>query len=270
MWETRLKNNNNKTKIRYSPLNALDIRLHYPIYKVIFHFVLTSLKTRTLPVKNTKQNKKRDEWKEKKLYRELKVTTTTLDKPCEKTFSTDKHFTHIPKSAENRLQWLFNGERYVKLNHRSCQQSKYAQWILLHHTKKFPIIIIHDLIFGHVTEFNEISQLKNNVFQFHLQIWQFEISFFSYSLENNKGFRSIVGFDGIKNLSKFFKMCQSWDQNNAALFILVTKICMLIVLIIICFSFCYVSFLSIFIPSLDCNWICFKNNNERAKKLRAI
>lgn len=86
-----------KNTIRYLPLNAPNIRLHYPIYRVIFHFVLTSSKTRTLPVKNQKSKEnginvkvidRECLGKKEKIYCKVKVTTTTHDNPCEKIFST--------------------------------------------------------------------------------------------------------------------------------------------------------------------------------------
>lgn len=41
------------------PLNDPSIQPHYPIYKVIFHFVLTSLKIPTLPANRIAKVKKR-------------------------------------------------------------------------------------------------------------------------------------------------------------------------------------------------------------------
>lgn len=75
---------------RYLPLNGPDIRPHYPICKVIFHFVLTSLKTRTKPVK-LQINRMLIGWWVKCCWK-IRVTTTR-DKHCEK-FSTEPFFVH--------------------------------------------------------------------------------------------------------------------------------------------------------------------------------
>lgn len=130
----------------YLPLNVPNIRPHYPRYKVVFHFVLASLKIQTLPVK----------LQTKPFIKYWNVIWTKsgwqrYDKLCEKIFQHTNR-THIftlgtvTKSLKSAK--TFPGEWNVQLN-QSCSPT--CLIILRKALNYISLLIKISFLFGHVT-----------------------------------------------------------------------------------------------------------------------
>lgn len=127
----------------------------------------------------------------------------------------------------------FSVEWYVKLNHHRCQVAKYAlalfYVICMICCLRFTKINLISVMSRHSTanlldQNNQCLNTDWNDFPFaNLTAWDLSFSpSLSLWKKTHENFRSIVGFDGIKNVARVSKAM--WDQNDADLFILVTNV----------------------------------------------
>lgn len=99
-WTWKSKQRNMQIA-KYLPLNGLNIRPHYPRYKAIFRFVLTSLKIQTLPV-----------WiKQKWNLKKYKMPSKNNQGDNNRSISRVRNFPTQPISHwPNTMTWLFRSK----------------------------------------------------------------------------------------------------------------------------------------------------------------